>query len=186
MPLWGESGIIETAQLSVWLASALIALSVSLLTRDPQRRAPLLALGVLALVAAAREYDLHIYLNPETLGQYGVRYRIDWLLDGSVPFWLKAGWITIFATVGVILYAVVRRAGPQFKQMFAARTPAALMLIGAVVFILIGYALDDLMRGIFSGQRGPFEESAELMAALLYLGAVITLAAAKTPASTRA
>lgn len=183
MAWWGESGIIETAQLCIWLASGLIALGVGFLSRAPQRRAPLLALGVLALVAAAREYDLHIYLNPETLGEYGVRYRIDWILDGSVPFWLKAGWIAIFATIGLILYTVLRGAGPQFKQMFAARAPAALMLIGTIVFILIGYTLDDLMRGIFSGHRGPFEESAELIAALLYLGAVLTLATGKAAAA---
>lgn len=182
MVWWGESGIIETAQLIIWLASGLIALTTALTSRDPQRRAPLLALGVLALVAAAREYDLHIYLNPETLGEYGVRYRIDWILDGSVPFWLKAGWIAIFATIAVILYTLIARAGPQFKQMFATRAPAALMLIGSVAFIVIGYALDDLMRGMFSGQRGPFEESAELVAVLLFFGAVLVIAAGKRPA----
>lgn len=181
--LWGEGGLVETAQFWIWVASALIALAIAFTARDPERRAPLLALGVVAILAAARENDLHIYLNPETLGPYGVRYRIDWLLDGAVPIWLKGGWLAIFALIGLIVVLTFRRAGPQFKQMFAARTLTALLLIGTFVFILIGYTLDDLMRGIFSGRRGPFEESAELLAALLFLGAVLTLATGKSRAA---
>ncbi len=183
MTLWGESGLIEVAQLWVWVASALIALAVAFTAKDAERRAPLLALGVLAILAAAREIDLHIHLNPETLGPYGVRYRIDWLLNGEVPIWLRGGWLAIFALLGFILVLIFRRAGPQFKRMFAARTLTALLLIGTFVFILIGYTLDDLMRGVFSGQRGLFEESAELLAALLYLGAVLTLATGKNRAA---
>lgn len=177
--LWGESGLIEIMQVCAWLASAFIAWAVAFTARDAERPAPLFALGVLAILAAAREIDLHIHLNPETLGPYGVRYRIDWLLDGEVPIWLRGGWLAIFALVGCILVLVFRRAGPQFKRMFAARTLTALLLVGTFGFILIGYTLDDLMRGIFSGQRGLFEESVELLAALLYLSAVLNLAIGK-------
>ncbi len=170
-----EGGPVETAQFWLWSISAVVALAMSHRPRDARIRALLRTLGMLAVLAAAREQDLHIWLNPETFGQYGVRYRMDWWLDANVPLGLKAGWLAGFATIGGGLYLVARKAAPLVKEMINARAPAALMLAAAVVSLLIGYVLDDLMRGVFSDWRHALEETAELIGPIFYLWAVITL-----------
>lgn len=52
---------------------------------------------IITAVAAAREMDAHVLLNPETIGEFGVRYRIDWWLDGDVSFLRKLTWAAIAA-----------------------------------------------------------------------------------------
>ena len=92
-PLTSEEGWLERMSVVFWSFSVLVALAT--LHRWSARPDRLVAgwTAMLALLADLRELDLHVLLNPKHLGSYGVRFRIDWWLNGHVSFWLKFGWM---------------------------------------------------------------------------------------------
>ncbi len=155
-----EDGPIEIMQLASWCLAAVFAFIAC--ARGPQRDDRLISgwRGVLALVLASRELDLHEELNSDVIGELGIHYRIDWWLDSSVPIWLKAGWGAI-ALVGIVLLLVppllVRP--PTFRLLRAGDTSTWLFIL-AVGLLFLGYALDDFLG------RGTIIESIHITQAL--------------------
>ena len=91
-----EYGPLELIQAGCWWGAAAVAFFSSGFGRHGLRGRALLGwLGVVSALAFAREFDMHESLNPETLGDWGVRYRVDWWIDASVPLTIKAFWAAI-------------------------------------------------------------------------------------------
>lgn len=175
--LYEEHGIYESASVVLLLASVVVALAFLRETRSTHSRITLLWLATLALLAAMRELDMHIYFNPEYLDAMGVRYRIDWWLDGGIPLYLKLSWAAIFAAVGIWLalpLIVYRKQTLIFLRQF--RDPSLQMLMLTGILWAIGFKIDDLFRevNLFSDPvADTIEEGAECLGALtLFLATV--------------
>ncbi len=158
--LHAEGGPIETIQLVSWYLAA--AISFAACARGPRRDDRLLCgwRGVLALAIAARELDLHERLNSDVIGKFGVHYRLDWWLDGSIPIWLKAGWGMI-ALAGILLLLLppllVR---PPTVRLLRVGDTSTWMFLIAFGMLILGYALDDFLG------RGTIVESIQITQAL--------------------
>jgi|GEM_PF-1755418 hypothetical protein len=174
--LYRENGILEDASIVFWICSCIVSFAAAI--RFPARSSRLISIwtGWISALAAMRELDLHIWLNPKKLGAYGVRYRIDWWLDGNVSFWLKLGWATLFVLAFYLtfnaplklrasLFKLLRR-GDAFLGAFAA----------AIVFLMFGFVIDDILRPVQViplGTKQLFEETSEMIGAILFLFAIL-------------
>lgn len=165
-----EGGHIESMQVGLLVVTAVVAFLFAQRIKNRQSSSMTCLLGVFALLAMARELDLHVWLNPEKLGDWGVRYRIDWWLDGQVPIKIKLVWLAVFATVGGVLgWLMVRLRGPVSWRSTRAR-----LLIFTVFFYFVGFTCDDLLRHRVDLRVAQWiEEIAELFAAAALLGATL-------------
>ena len=129
-------------------------------------------LGVMALLATARELDLHVVANPETLGAWGVRYRLDWWADFGVPIGPKLLWAGVFLVIGTAVVFPILRAWPTLARALKRRPLVLAMGVLSGLGLFIGWAWDDLFRE-WTSAYGPYiEEGAELMGSWAYLVAV--------------
>ncbi|MFG0326893.1 MAG: hypothetical protein ACF8SC_06460 [Phycisphaerales bacterium JB037] len=171
--VWAEDGLIEYAQLGLWGVCVLVAGAVAL-TTPGRARAAAAWRGVLGAVAGARELDLHIKLNPETLGEWGVRYRLDWWTDMSVPLGVKSMWLAIGLAIGIALVLPIYLARQDPIRLLKARHPASVLFAIAIGGLAMGWAMDDLFRGWFAEEPAQaLEELCELAGVGFYLGSVI-------------
>lgn len=165
-----EGGLAESLQAGLLLVTALSSIFVAARLDDFSCRNATLLLGVLATLALSRELDLHVLMNPEHLGRWGVRYRLDWWTSGSVGAAVKAVWILIFACVSGLLVILVRRSAGPIHWRFA--RPRLMVL--AVCMYAVGFACDDLLRGVINLHIAQWvEETSELLAAASLLGATL-------------
>ena len=177
----GEGGPIEAAQVALWAFAAVIALTLAWRLRDKAARWFTVWLGVLASLAAARELDLHVKLNPETLGDWGVRYRLDWWTDGSVSIGLKLMWFAIASVIGAAFIIPMLRAGTAVKQVLLRQRAVPILGAACLAMLFVGWASDDLLRQWTSKVEGVLvEEGAELIGVCCFALAVILLLTPKT------
>lgn len=179
--VYAEGGYIELAQIGMWITAVIAA--GYLFTTERQSRAhrfQTLWLGVLGTVSTLREMDIHEALNPEELeaavglGNLGVRYRIDWVLDETVPFWLKAMWGAIFLAIGAALVLPLIWAGGL--KGLPHKDSARLRLFAAASGCLaMGFVFDDLLRTVITSEaiKQSCEETWELLGATFFLAAVM-------------
>ncbi|MGP1273395.1 MAG: hypothetical protein ACTS22_08665 [Phycisphaerales bacterium] len=179
VPLVEEGGPVERAQIALWTAAAVTAALLSLGAPLGRGVRGLLALlAVLSLAAAAREFDAHIYLNPETLGDLGVRYRIDWWLDGSVSLGLKLGWAIVAVAILAALLAPAWLGRRAVLDMVRARPAAFWCFVASAAALAAGFAVDDLLRNRIDLQLGHLiEEGVELLGPIFYLAGTMCLVA---------
>ena len=175
--IYRENGILEILSVMLWSVSALLAFRAGFRTSTTEQRLLAFLLAAIALLAALREVDAHIWLNPQHLGALGVRYKINWWLDSDVSLALKLGWALIFLAVACsVLYPLTKSWRTLWRSLLARET-VPLLVLASMVFLGMGFALDDLLR--HSSRIGPdtrqlMEETAEVLGAALYLTAVIT------------
>ncbi|MEO0630570.1 MAG: hypothetical protein AAFY46_07555 [Planctomycetota bacterium] len=173
VPLFQENGPIEIAQLELWIGAALFAFILAIPQRRISDKAALALVGLAAAAAAAREIDAHVLLNPETIGELGVRYRIDWWLDGAVSPLRKLAWAGI-VLIGIAAVAAATIAAHFHPVLALKRRNRSLIYFAACAACLaIGFTFDDLLRGVVpltTAQAA--EESIEVLAPLFYLAGV--------------
>lgn len=169
--LYREDGVLEDITVGLWFLSVLMALGTAIKFSNSGTRLMAIWTGWLALLAALRELDLHIWLNPKHLGEYGVRYRIDWWLSTEVSVWLRLGWLLFFVVViGLAVYPPLR----MWKRLLGLWLRGdSLMgfLWVAVLFLLGGFVIDDILRPVQFVELGTkqlCEETSETIGALLY------------------
>lgn len=173
-PIFVEAGVLEQIQSILWALIAAVGLFLTVRqTRIPDLAAMFL-FSVLAVAASAREFDAHVLLNPESLGGYGVRFRLRWWLDPEVSFMLKFVWLTIGATMlTLVVVPLWFSRGPLIRAV-RRREPIA-WLFGAVgVLMVIGMICDDVLRyrvPLAVTQR--IEEVAETFAPVAYFLAIL-------------
>ena len=172
-----EGGFLEASQAGIWIVTTLAAGIVSLRVTDRRCRDTTILLGVLAIGALCRELDLHILLNPEAIGPWGVRFRLDWWMDSAVHFFIKAAWATVGLLVALLIASLTFRSiGPMDWH----RARPRLMAI-SVLMMVVAFTCDDLLRNRFDTQvLQLIEESVELIAAVCFLGAVLAPESAST------
>jgi len=177
--IFQEGEIVEDISVGVWAAGMLAGLWGSLRARNCAQRLVLAWLAGIALLAGLREIDLHTALNPDTLGEYGVRYKLSWWLSGATPLWLKAGWAGLFLAVAFGLAYPPLRARGTLLRLLREGDVRLLLLCMASVFLALGFAVDDLLRGSAAVKfetRQFLEETSELIGAVIYVLAVLELA----------
>lgn len=170
--LYKENSILENASIVVWAISAVFAVSIAIAPVAREDRLLGLWLFVLSLLATLRELDAQILLNPKTLGEYGVRYKISWWLDGSVPILLKLAWGLLFLGIAFLLLWPVFKARLRLQQMVRTLDLRVLLFGAALVFLAMGFAVDDLMRGstlVTLETRQMVEETSELIGSIVFL-----------------
>jgi hypothetical protein len=175
-PLSTEGGVLELLSLFCWGGAVLLAIVAILPKRAQTDRLMAGWTGLLALIAFVRELDLHVALNPEVLGSFGVRYRIDWWLDGDVSLWLKLGWTLFFLGLGVaLIYPPWALRGEFIRRVRQGDAMVGLFLL-AVTLSLFGFVFDDLLRNTkFSplAVRQTAEESCEVLGAAAFLASAL-------------
>lgn len=170
MTVFGESGVIEFQQAGLLLLAALVSLVVAGRLNDRQCRNSTLLLGVLAALALGREQDLHVLLNPEYLGEWGLRFRMDWWFNAEVPFSYKAPWIAAIGVAAAVMCTLAWRSRGPIDWRFA--RPRLMALTG--VMYATGFVCDDLLRNVVElAITQTIEESAELVGAAALLGATL-------------
>ncbi|MEO1585116.1 MAG: hypothetical protein AAFR96_11180 [Planctomycetota bacterium] len=176
-PLFQENGPAETAQLAIWTGAALFAFALAFPQPRRSDKAAMIVIGAAAALAAAREMDAHVLLNPETIGEFGVRYRIDWWLDGSVSILRKLAWASIAALA--IAAAIAATIAAHFHPLLAlkARSRAVIYLACTAACLALGFMFDDLLRGrIPLAAAQAAEESIETLAPIFFIAATNHLA----------
>jgi len=172
--VYSEGGFIELAQIGLWLAAVLAAFWLFATERECRaHRYQTLWLGVLGTVSAVREMDAHEALNPETLGELGVRYRIDWVLDETVPLWLKAMWGAVFLAIGAAL-VVPLILGGGIRGLPHKDSARLRLFTAAAGCLVMGFVFDDLLREVITNDavKQTLEETWELLGATFFLAAV--------------
>jgi len=166
-----EMGVIEAPQLGLWTLSVLTSVYLWFRLKDARARWSTMFLGVLGSLAMMRELDMHLLLRSERLGDWKMYFRTDWWLDPGVPFWLKGFWVAMGLVVaaGVLLPLMKARGKPDWSM---ARPR---FFVGAVLFLGMGFVVDDQLRGKLPEWYSKFlEEGVELIGAMLYLCAVLS------------
>jgi hypothetical protein len=175
-PLSREGGVMEMLSLVCWAVAMWLAGVAFLKQRTSPDRLAAGWTGLLALLAFLRELDLHVALNPEVLGPYGVRYRIDWWLDGRVSFWLKLGWAVAFLA---LLFALLYPPWALRQRIFTLARQADPMVglfFLAIAMSMIGFVFDDLLRKtkFFSVElRQTAEETSEMLGAAAFMASAV-------------
>lgn len=173
-----EGGPIEWAQLVGWFVALGVALAIVVHQRGRDRFNGVW-LATIAGLAAARELDLHEALNSEALGVWAVHFKSRWVLDASVPIWVKAFWAAVaLVGAGLLLVPPVVVRAPVFALLRA--RDAGLILFGVSVGLIgVGYAADDIFgRGLITSEEPmqALEEVAELLGVAAFVGsAIVTL-----------
>lgn len=165
-----EGGWLENAQSGLLAAGVMAGVVSAMRAGATARRWWGLFLAILTLLAFAREADLMIVLNPRYLGTWGVRYRLDWWLDGGVPAGLKLGWLVVFAAATMLVVYPAVRAWAFVRQKSPARNRVLTLLGAAAGFYFLGYAADDLVGREMLASKGlmmSVEEGMEMVGASL-------------------
>lgn len=169
--LSSERGFLEITSCFFWLVAALAAGATIFRWSERADRLTGVWMGCVALLACLRELDAHIYLNPDYFGRFGVRYRVDWWLDGNVSLWLKLGWASVaIVLLGVLLYIPLTVRLPLF-QMARRGEPMVGLFFLAILLLGMGFVLDDLLRGARFVPRDVkkiMEETSELLGATAF------------------
>lgn len=166
-----EGGPVEQLQILGWGLAVWVGWFGGGRRRSIQARLWLVGMGTVASAALARELDLHIALNPETLGAWGVRYRIDWWLDAGVPALAKLAWGAFFLVATAALFGPLMGSHVPWSRRFRGGWVVNGLLGLAVAGIVLGWATDDIFRDAVRGVKPValvVEESVELMGAWAY------------------
>ncbi|MEO1008235.1 MAG: hypothetical protein AAFX79_06690 [Planctomycetota bacterium] len=182
-----EGGPIEGAQLWVWM------LALLLLTRGMARglRGEVAGwtgrdawhlgwLMVLSGLAVLREFDAHVVLNPEVLGDWGVRYRLDWWLAADSPVLPRIAWAIAGAlgVAAVVVPPVVFRA--RVFALLRRLDLASILMAAGVALVVAGYLSDDVLgrdQFVPTAYMQMIEEGAELVGVAFVLCAMRVVAA---------
>jgi hypothetical protein len=178
--LYLEGGIIETLSVIFWIGALLLCLRALFRWHDRLDQLIFKWLCLICGLAAARELDAQILLNPIHFGQYGVHFRIDWFFSNKfeVSILLKLMWGAIFIVVLAFLFAplfIWRK--PIIRLIRNGDTAAGLFLLG-ITALAIGFINDDILRGthfMSVNLRRAIEETSEMLGAIFFFGGICCL-----------
>lgn len=174
--LYRENGVLENVSVLCWILSCIVAFWAALRSTGPGSRLMAAWTGWLAAVAALRELDLHMLLNPQRLGALGVRYRPAWWMDGSVSFWLKLGWATVFLTFSFLVVYPPLRLRRFLFRLFREGDALTGLLALSVVFLAFGFVVDEILprvRFVSHVTRQLIEETSETIGAIFYCASMV-------------
>lgn len=184
--LYLENGPLENMAMALWLLSAFAAAAAYRRWTGRLDRVMAFWIVLISCLAALREADAQVLLNPAVIGRFGVHYRIDWLLDRETSLLLKLAYAGLAILVVFAVFSPLYLLRSRFWRLTRAGDAGVGMLIVAVAGIVIGYSLDDLLRGspvMTKAVRQLVEESGEFLGAIAFLAGSLLLW--KSPLSER-
>jgi hypothetical protein len=172
--LYSEGGLIEWLSFICWFMSMLICFLA--LSRQCKQidRLVIWWICLLCFLAAARELDAQIFLNPKYLGQFGVHYKTRWFLSPEVNFFLKLFWFMVFLTLGGFLFYPLIKLGRHIIRLIRNGDAATGFFLLGATGLITGFLFDDILRKttfLDKDFRESVEEVAELLgAAFFFMG----------------
>jgi hypothetical protein len=166
-----EGGVLESLSVLLWALAAAIAFGATLRKRLTDDRWLAFWMGCIAVLAGLRELDLHVWLNPDHLGSWGVRFRLDWWLGGAASPWFKLGWASVFLGLACLMVYPPLRLRRELLQRLRVGEVVIGLLGLAVIFLALGFIIDDILRPVrFLGHNAKqlIEETSELVGAAFY------------------
>jgi hypothetical protein len=171
-PLSGEGRWLESISCALWLLALIVSGLTFFRWKDRADRLTAVWMGIVALLAGLRELDAHIYLNPQYLGDLGVRYRMDWWLSGNVSILLKLGWFCVFfAFAFPLAYIPLKLRLPLFRMARLGDPMVGLFILG-IGLLGMGFVMDDTLRHtklLSHGGKQVIEETSETLGAIFFL-----------------
>ena len=164
--LFSEGHAVQTAQAAVWALVAVVALA----TASSRRGLDGIVLawqGTLALLALARELDLHELLHAAT----PIHFRLRWLLESDASWWWKAGVVGLVLAAALVVVAPLLVLRARWRTLLRRGDRETWLLVAALVSLAAGYLLDDIVgrwTGIDRAWTKPVEETLELVGAVAY------------------
>ena len=167
-----EYGPVESAQLFAWVIAVVTAGVATATARNWRDRLSAAWLLALALLAGAREFDLHEAVQRQESWLPPVHFRIDWLLNSGEPLWPKVFWGAVFAVAGAaVLIPPLRTKAPTGRFLRVGDGPTWLFIL-ACAGLAGGYLSDDILGrgrlGIHYEVTQGIEEFFELCGALAF------------------
>lgn len=176
---------LEWAAVAGWMLIGVC--SIFACATHPHRRGVLLGtwLGLLASLAALRELDLQVLLNPGNIHLLGlearqaVRFRFDWWMDASVSLALKGAWVAGLGSIAaavILPFAFARYPWPRrllHLDRWAVTTAAGFGLL------LTAYVGDDLLAAGTISML--IEEILEVVGVVLLVASAALLAFQRVP-----
>ncbi len=178
--LYVEGGVIETLSVVFWVGGVLLCIWALFRQQTRVDRLMFKWFCVICTLAAARELDAQVLLNPENFGRYGVHYRIDWFFSNKfgVSIYLKLIWGTIFmAALASLSAPLVVRLKPIMRSMLNGDTAAGLFLLG-IIAMAIGFTNDDILREVDFMRldlRIAIEETSEMIGSIFFFTGICCL-----------
>jgi hypothetical protein len=183
--LLGEDGFFEVGSVVVYAVLSLMCVGCALRVERREGRLAAAWLAWMALLACLRELDAHVVLNPAYLGEWGVRYRMDWWLRDSTPLGLKLSWLAVFVGVAAFTFYPIWRLRREFLAVLRTRPVSTVCIPTGILLLGLGVFIDDPLRNVtvVSKQtKSLLEESAEFCgAALLGVGSIALLFGTSQP-----
>jgi hypothetical protein len=178
--LYAEGGPIEWLSVVFWVYALLFCAVALFRYHNRLDRLIFKWLSFICALAAARELDAQVLLNPQYLGQFGVRYRTDWFFSNKfkVSILLKLIWAGIFLVPLTFLIAplfILRK--PILRLTRNGDVATGLFLLG-ILGLAIGFVCDDTLRKthfMSVNLRQSIEETAEMLGALFFLTGICCL-----------
>jgi hypothetical protein len=178
--LYAEGGVIETVSVIFWIGALLLCLRALFRWHDRLDRLISTWLCLICCLAAARELDAQILLNPKYFGQYGVHFRLDWFFSNKydVSILLKLIWGAIFIVALASLFAPLFIWRKLIMRLIRnGDTAMGLFLLG-ITALAIGFIFDDTLRGthfMSVNSRVAVEETSEMLGAIFFFGGISCL-----------
>jgi hypothetical protein len=170
--LYAEGGPIEWLSFGFWMASILICFLA--LSRQYNRidRLVFWWICLICFLAAARELDAQVLLNPKYLGQFGVHYKTRWFLSSEVNIFLKLFWFSLFLMLGgIIIFPLIIQRKLIIRLIRNGDVAVGFFLL-ALIGLVTGFVFDDILRKtnfIDRDLRQSIEETAEMLGAAFFL-----------------
>ena len=139
--LFAEGHVVQTAQATFWGLSAVVALSTANQRPRPLDRAIAGWQGALALLALARELDLHELIHTAT----PVHFRLRWLLESSDSLGWKGGVVALVLLTCLVVLAPPFVLRVPWRALWRRRDREIRLFVVALVCLAGGYLLDDIV-----------------------------------------
>ena len=170
--LHAEDGPIEWLSFGCWAAGVVMCFLA--FSRHSGRSDRLLFwwFFLICALAAARELDEQVLLNPQYLGQWGVHYKTRWFLSPEVDIRLKLFWFSVFLIFGGIIISPLIVLRKSILRLIRSGDVAAGLFLLSAIGLATGFVFDDILRKTtFLGGdlRQAIEEIAELLGAAYFL-----------------
>lgn len=170
--LYAENGLIEWLSFVCWFLALLICFLA--LSRQYSRvdRLVFWWFCIIFFLAAARELDAQVLLNPKYFGQFGVHYKTRWFLSPEVNIYLKLFWLSFFTVLGgMIIFPVITQRNLIARLIRKGDNAIGFFLLG-IIGLAIGFIFDDTLRKatfLDADVRQAIEETAEFLGATCFL-----------------
>ena len=178
--LHAEGGPIESLSVVFWVAASLLCVVALFRYNNRLDRLVFKWICFICALAAARELDAHVLLNPQYLAEFGVRYRYDWFFSNKfkASILLKLMWAVIFLVPLTLLIAPLFILRKSILQLIRNGDVATGLFLLGMIGLAIGFVFDDTLRHthfISLNVRQAIEENFEMLGALFFLTGICCL-----------